>query len=103
MNSFKFYNYARKYFSVLPKALKMELTMRTPYRTFFKNFNGFTRVYITNQKGLRAISNRTYPQLYLLPPGEVKLIGMTRAEGNLSEPTSNGEFVHSGGWCMVHE
>jgi hypothetical protein len=102
-SSFKFFYLSRKYFSVLPKAPKLELTMRSPYRTFFKNFPGFTRVYINTLKGQLAISNRTYPTMYLLPAGEIKLIGMSRTEGNYSDPSSTGEFVHSGGWAIVHE
>lgn len=101
MNSF--YNLSRKYFSVLPKAPKMELTMRSPYKTYFKNFIGFQRVYVNTIVGQRAISNRTYPTMYLLPAGEIKVVGMSRGEGNFSEQTSSGEFVHSGGWCLVHE
>jgi hypothetical protein len=101
--SFKFYSNSKRYFSVLPKAPKMELTMRSPYKTFFKNFIGFQRLYINSLKGQRVISNRTYPTMYLLPAGEIKLIGMLRGEGNQSDVTSTGEFVHSGGWCIVHE
>ena len=40
-----------RYFGVLPKLAKNELTMRTPYGTFFKNFAGFTRVYCGTSKG----------------------------------------------------
>lgn len=97
------YNYSKKYFSVLPKAPKMELTMRSPYKTFFKNFIGFQRLYINSLKGQRVISNRTYPTMYLLPAGEIKLIGMTKTDGSYVDAGSNGEFVHSGGWCIVHE
>lgn len=102
-SSFKLFYYSRKFFSVLPKVPKMELTMRSPYKTFFKNFNGFQRLYVNSLKGQRVISNRTYPTMYLLPAGEIKVIGMTRGEGNLTDTSSNGEFVHSGGWCIVHE
>ena len=101
MNSF--YKFGLKYFSVLPKAPKMELTLRSPYKTFFRNFAGFQRLYINTIKGQRVVSNRTYPTMYLLPAGEIKLIGMVRADGNFSDASSNGEFVHSGGWCIVHE
>jgi hypothetical protein len=103
MNSFKLFNYSRKHFSVLPKAPKMELTMRSPYKTFFKNFLGFQRLYINSLKGQRVISNRTYPTMYLLPAGEIRVIGMTRTDGNFSNASSSGDFVHSGGWCIVHE
>ena len=43
--------YGVRYFGVLPKLPKIELTMRTPYGTFFKDFAGFTRVYANTSKG----------------------------------------------------
>ncbi len=62
-----------RFFGVLPKLPKVELTMRTPYRTFFENFNGFTRMYVATSKGLIAIGNRSIPRVYLLPPGEISV------------------------------
>lgn len=62
-----------RFFGVLPKLPKVELTMRTPYRTFFENFNGFTRIYVNTSKGLIAIGNRSIPRVYLLPPGELSV------------------------------
>ena len=62
-----------RFFGVLPKLPKVELTMRTPYRTFFENFNSFTRVYVATSKGLIAIGNRSIPRVYLLPPGEINV------------------------------
>ncbi len=62
-----------RFFGVLPKLPKVELTMRTPYRTFFENFNGFTRIYVHTQKGMMAIGNRSIPRVYLLPPGELNV------------------------------
>lgn len=40
-----------RFFGVLPKLPKVELTMRTPYRTFFENFSNFSRVYVGTYKG----------------------------------------------------
>ena len=62
-----------RFFGVLPKLPKVELTMRTPYRTFFENFNNFTRVYVYTSKGQIAIGNRSIPRVYLLPPGEINV------------------------------
>ena len=62
-----------RFFGVLPKLPKVELTMRTPYRTFFENFNNFTRVYVQTNKGLIAIGNKSIPRVYLLPPGEINV------------------------------
>ena len=62
-----------RFFGVLPKLPKVELTMRTPYRTLFSNFNNFTRVYVYTAKGQIAIGNRSIPRVYLLPPGEINV------------------------------
>jgi len=88
MNSFRlysklgfstnFYNSSRKFFSVLPKCPKMELTMRTPYFTFFDTFTGFQRLYVTTIKGLMCISNRTPPVIYVLPAGEIRLMNLSK-------------------------
>lgn len=64
-------NTQMRFFGVLPKLPKVELTMRTPYRTLFDNFNGFTRIYVHTSKGIIAIGNRSIPRIYLLPPGEL--------------------------------
>jgi F0F1-type ATP synthase epsilon subunit len=64
-------------FGVLPKLPQCELTVRTPYQTYFENFNGFTRIYCQTSKGLMAIGSRSIPRVYLLPPGEIAVKGMS--------------------------
>ena len=91
-----------RFFGVLPKLPKVELTMRTPYNTFFENFNQFTRVYVQTSKGLIAIGNRSIPRVYLLPPGEVSVKNVTPGEGNFTNSDS-GLFIHTGGWLFVHD
>ena len=76
--------------------------MRTPYNTFFKDFNAFTRVYVGTSKGQIAIGNKTIPRVYLLPPGQIKVAGMSSGEGNMTSSDS-GEFIHTGGWLFVHD
>ena len=93
---------AMRNFGVLPKLPKAELTMRTPYNTFFKNFNGFVRVYCGTSKGQIAIGNKTIPRVYLLPPGQIKVAHMTDGAGKLTKSDS-GEFIHTGGWLFVHD
>jgi hypothetical protein len=75
-----------RFFGVLPKLPKVELTMRTPYRTFFENFNSFTRVYVATSKGLIAIGNRSIPRVYLLPPGEINVKNVQ--SGKFHKPSS---------------
>ena len=91
-----------RYFGVLPKLAKIELTMRTPYGTMFKDFAGFTRLYCGTSKGQIAIENKTIPRVYLLPPGQIKVAGMTEGEGKMTSSDS-GEFIHTGGWLFVHD
>lgn len=91
-----------RFFGVLPKLPKVELTMRTPYRTFFENFNAFTRVYVQTNKGLIAIGNRSIPRVYLLPPGEINVKNIQAGDGNFSKNES-GLFIHTGGWLFVHD
>jgi len=75
-----------RHFGVLPKLPKHELTMRTPYRTIFRDFPGFTRVYVHTLKGLMAIGNKTIPRVYLLPAGEITVKGIQ--QGNHSRLTT---------------
>lgn len=82
MNSMNLIKFARRNFSVLPKAPKLELTMRSPYRTFFKNFIGFQRLYIGTIEGQVAIQNRTPPVIYLLPAGEIKVMNLIKSNLN---------------------
>ena len=91
-----------RFFGVTPKLPKVELTCRTPYRTLFANFNGFTRLYVGTLKGQMAIGNKSIPRVYLLPPGEMKVQGITDGEGNKTTST-DGLFMHTGGWLFVHE
>ena len=89
-------------FGVIPKLPKVELTMRTPYREFFKDFSGFTRIYVETLEGFMAIGNKSNPRTYLLTPGELNVVGLSDGEGNTSE-SSGGKFIHTGGWLFVHE
>ena len=95
------YNNMRN-FGVLPKLPKIELTMRTPYTTFFKDFSGFIRVYVGTQSGQIAIGNKTIPRVYLLPPGLIKVAHMTEGVGKITTSES-GDFIHTGGWLFVHD
>ena len=92
-----------RFFGVLPKVPKVELTVRTPYRTLFANFNGFTRLYVNTLNGQIAIGNKTIPRVYLLPPGEMRVTNLVEGKGNNLDPNSNGVLMHTGGWLFVHE
>jgi F0F1-type ATP synthase epsilon subunit len=83
-----------RFFGVLPKLPKVELTMRTPYRTFFDNFNNFTRVYVSTSKGIIAIGNRSIPRIYLLPPGEISVKNAQHGKFNFYMHTSTSSSLY---------
>ena len=62
-----------RFFGVMPKLAKMELTVRTPYRTLFENFNNFSRLTVYTIGGNITIGNKSIPRVYLLPPGQMKV------------------------------
>ena len=54
--------YSMRYFSAMPKHAKMQLTVRTPYKTLFKNFDGFKHMIVGTVKGELTITNKTFPR-----------------------------------------
>jgi hypothetical protein len=97
-----FYRNNIRYFSTLEKVVKMEVNMRTPYRSFFHNFNGFNRIIVGTIKGQLAIQSRTPPTVYLLPAGEIKFSQLSKGPGYKVDDDCSGEFVHSGGFVVIH-
>ena len=91
-----------RYFGVMPKLARMELTVRTPYRTLFENFSNFKHLTVTTIGGNMTIGNKSIPRVYLLPPGEMKVSQLQAGEGN-NTTSDSGMFMHSGGWLFVHE
>ena len=96
-----YYNNKRM-FSATSKLAKAELTIRTPYRALFESFSSYSRMYVWTVDGLMAIGNRSNPRVYLLPPGEIEIKGIERGVGNNTD-SSDGKFMHTGGWLFVHE
>ena len=92
----------KRFFAATQKLAKSELTVRTPYRTIFDNFAQFTRIYVWTIDGLLAIGNRSNPRVYLLPPGEMEVVGLEQGDGN-NFTGNDGKIIHSGGWLFVHE
>ena len=83
------------------KKPKLELTLRTPYRTIFENFTGFSRLYVKSSEGNSSIGNRTIPRVYLLSAGQLSVKNLGQGEGRFTDSES-GDFIHSGGWLFVH-
>jgi hypothetical protein len=89
-----FHNMSAFYFAA--KKQKMELTLRTPYKTYFENFDGFSRILTKTNEAALIIQNRSPPSLYVLPPGVIKI--------KLTQDTKGvpSELMHIGGWAIVH-
>ena len=94
--------YQMRYFGVMPKLAKMELTVRTPYRTLFDSFSNFKHLTVNTIGGNITIGNKSIPRVYLLPPGEMKVSQIAPGDGNMTSSDS-GLFMHTGGWLFVHE
>ena len=101
MSRFMMGQYQMRFFGVGEKLQKMELTMRTPYKTLFKNFSGFEHVYIPTPEARYCVVNKGFPSVHLMPAGEIQVMNMQDGTGKMNKSPS-GRFVHTGGWCFVH-
>jgi hypothetical protein len=63
-----------RFFSAIAKKPKMELTVRTPYRTIVENFEGWSRLTCKTNEAVLSIQNRAPPATYILPPGYLRVI-----------------------------
>ena len=75
---------------------KMELTLRTPYKTILKDFDGFQRIITKSNEAALVVQNKAPPALYVLPPGHLK-IRFTQ-----DVKSTSGDYLHLGGWMTVH-
>ncbi|KAM3130852.1 hypothetical protein pb186bvf_017041 [Paramecium bursaria] len=82
-------------FSTQKKA-KMELTIRTPYQTILKGFDGFARILARTNEAALVIQNRTPPAVYILPPGPLKVKFTQDVKGQ------SGDYLHLGGYVFVN-
>ena len=82
-------------FSAIVKKPRMELTIRTPYKTLFNNFTDFKRVVAKSSEYQISISNKMPPALHILTPGKLSV----KAEGDRKD--FKGDFVHMGGWAVI--
>jgi len=84
------------FFSTVTKKIRMELTLRTPYRTLLKNFDGFSRILAKTNEAALVIQNKTPPACYVLPPGHLRVKFVT------DQKHTSGDYLHLGGWATVH-
>ena len=90
-----------RFFGVAAKLPKMELTVRTPYKTFFNKFATFDTVFVDGVKGRIALVNGMPAQIHLIPAGQLTVSDIGEGPGKQTESTS-GKFIHTGGWVFVH-
>ena len=78
------------------KKPKMEVNIRTPYKTFVENFSGFSRIVTRTSEATIVVQNKMPPSIHMLPPGTLKLKSETEIKG------FSGELIHMGGWLVIH-
>jgi len=47
----------------------MELTLRTPYKTYFDKFDGWSRIISKSNEAALVIENKSPASVFVLPPG----------------------------------
>ena len=82
-------------FSTAMKKPKMELTIRTPYKTLFNKYTDFRSITTKTSDAHIVIMNKMPPALHMLVPG---LISIKPETDNKSFV---GEFAHFGGWMVI--
>ena len=75
---------------------RMQLTLRSPYKTFMKNFEGFSRIVGQTTEGALVIQSKQPPAAYILLPGTLKVQLVEERKD------TTGEYVHSGGFAVIH-
>lgn len=85
------------------KKKQIELTLRTPYRithyylgTIVQDFTGFSKIITKDLSSVVVIQNRSPSALHVLPPGFLKL----RLNGDVKNVAE--EYIHTGGWAVIH-
>ncbi len=75
---------------------KMQVTLRSPYKTYLQGFEGFSRIVARTSEGTLVIQSKQPPAAYVLLPGSLKVL-LTE-----DRKDTTGEFVHSGGFAVIH-
>ena len=75
---------------------KMTLTLRSPYKTYMQNYEGFSRIMARTNEGSLIIQSKMPPAAYVILPGTLK-VQLTEERKD-----TTGEFVHSGGFAVIH-
>ncbi len=86
----------QKHSSNVVKKPRMELTIRTPYKTYLKSFAGFQNLLTKTTTSVLLVQNRMPPALHLLPPGRIQVKTLEKVEG------FEGTLMHTGGWLVIN-
>ena len=89
-------------YGVLQKLPKLELTMLTPYKVFYKNFSNFQRIVLLTEDGYDTVGTNSSTRITTLLPGYIFIRGITVGTGNLIN-SMKGDFAHTGGWVFLHD
>lgn len=87
-------NALKRFFST--KKMKMEVTIRTPYKTLISDFSDFQRIVTKTSEACLVVQNRMPPAVHVLPPGSLKV----RMEKE--NPKFSGDLLHTGGWLIIN-
>lgn len=82
-------------FSVQKKP-RMEFTIRTPYKTILKDFDGVQRAITKTNEAALVIQNKFPPSAYVIPPGHLRL------KFSQDVKDTSGDYLHLGGWVTIH-
>ena len=75
---------------------KMELTIRTPYKTFLADFSEFNSLMTETAEATLVVQDNMPPAAHILPPGQVSV------ELEKASPDFSGNIMHFGGWLVIH-
>lgn len=84
----------KRFFST--KKMRMELTIRTPYKTIVSDFSDFQRVITKTTEAYLVVQNRMPAAVHVLPPGSLKV------RMDKENPKFSGDLLHTGGWLIIN-
>ena len=87
---------SRSFAQVASRKQRMELTIRTPYKTLVEKFTDFKRIIAKTNEGILNIQNRSPSALYILEPGLLRVKTDKEVAGLPSD------LFHTGGFAVVH-
>ena len=87
---------SRSFAIAVAKKSKMQLTIRTPYKTIVENLADFKRVITKTNEGVLNIQDKTPAAVHVLPPGLLRV----KLEKDVSD--FSGDLLHTGGFVVIN-